>query len=634
MKNRVLLKTNLQISVVLVIGFLLTALFGYQANYQSSLNNIEQISSLTIEDIYYQLTAMFTKPVNVSLTMAHDNLLVEHLSNEEQFFEDKNYIQVTKDYLEAYKQKYDFDSVFLVSAKTNRYYNFNGLDRVLTEDDPENEWFFELLNNNQEYSLNIDNDEVYGADNVITVFVNCKIVNEKKEILGVVGVGVRIEDIKKLLMSYLDNYKVETYLVNETGMIQISTSYTGYEKKDWFAVYEQEELRDQILSWKESSHNLDTWTESSKNVNQKNYVVARYIPELSWHLIAQQNTGRLIVEIRNKLLLTSLLVIMVIVIVLVVITKTIVRFNNQVTKLIEEKQIFFRRATEQLYDNIYEINITKNSYVGERTKQYFESLGAKGIPFDQVLHVIAEKQIKKEYQKGYISMFHPKNIIEAYEQGKEHLRYDFMITEDGSTYSWIRIDAYIFFSSEDNSICMFTYRQNIDEEKKRQEQIDTDEMTGFYSKKATERMIDKMMQQNPEKAFAFFMFDIDNFKQANDSFGHAFGDYCIKKFTTIIKQYFRPNDILGRIGGDEFVAFIPIPDYQWVKKKAEELSKALDTTCEYNMDSWKISASIGIAITSTKETDFETVYQEADLALYQTKENGKNGFTIHFPDMD
>lgn len=76
MKGNKLLRTNILISVILIVGFSLTAVFSYQANYRASLDNVEQVSSLTTEGIYYQLTSMFTKSVNASLTMAHDSLLV------------------------------------------------------------------------------------------------------------------------------------------------------------------------------------------------------------------------------------------------------------------------------------------------------------------------------------------------------------------------------------------------------------------------------------------------------------------------------------------------------------------------------------------------------------------------------
>lgn len=630
MKSNKLLRTNILVSVILVVGFSLTAIFSYQANYRASLDNIEQVSSLTTEGIYYQLTSMFTKPVNVSLTMAHDSLLVEHLTNEKEHLGDKEYIETTRNYLEAYQKKYGFDSVFLASTVTKNYYSFSGLDRVLLENDPENIWFFNLLKSNKEYSLNIDNDQVKGADNAITVFVNCKVKDQKGNILGIIGVGVQIEHLKELLLSYEKKFKLETYLIDKKGTIEISTTYTGYEKENWFEIYEQNSIKKDILAWKEDSVNLEMWTESSESPIDKNYIVTRYIPELSWHLIVKQNTGRLISEMRRNLFHTCLIIAAIIMTVLVIITAVIRNFNKQITKLMEEKQAIFRRSTEQLYDNINELNITENTYVGEDTVKYFEAIGAKGLPYDQGLYVIAERQIKEEYREGYVSTFYPKNVIREYEKGNRRLRYEFLTLQDGKNYIWMRVDAYIFYSPEDNSIHMFTYRKNINEEKKKEEKAEIDEMTGFYNKKAAERLISKKLMESPAQKYALFIFDIDNFKQANDNLGHLFGDLCIKEFTRVIKESFgEENTIMGRVGGDEFVVFTPIINTEWVDRKAKEVSKALNIKCENNSSYWNMSASIGIAITPEDGKEFKDIYKNADIALYQTKENGKNGYTLH-----
>lgn len=131
MKNNKLFQTNLLVSSILVVGFILTAFFSYRANYRASLENIEQVSSLTAEGIYYQLKAMLTKPVNISLTMSHDSLLVDHLLAENSRMDALDFAETTKTYLETYQKKYGFDSVFLISANSGRYYNFNGLDRVM-----------------------------------------------------------------------------------------------------------------------------------------------------------------------------------------------------------------------------------------------------------------------------------------------------------------------------------------------------------------------------------------------------------------------------------------------------------------------------------------------------------------------
>jgi diguanylate cyclase (GGDEF)-like protein len=630
LKRNKLLKTNILVSIILIVGFSLTAMLSYQANYKASLDNIEQVSSLTAEGIYYQLTSMFAKPVNVSLTMAHDSLLVNHLSEEEKYFGNEKYIQTTQKYLKIYQERYGFDSVFLASAITKNYYNFRGLDRVLNKDNPENIWFFSLLESNQDYSLNIDNDEVKGADNAITVFVNCKVKDHSGNVLGIIGVGMRIEHLKELLLSYEKKFKLETYLIDKKGIIEISTTYTGYEEKNWFEIYGQNSIKKDILAWKEDFANLEMWTESSESPIDKNYIVTRYIPELSWHLIVKQNTGRLISEMRHNLFQVCLIITFIILIVLVVITAVIRNFNKQITKLVEEREAVFRRSTEQLYDNINELNITENTYIGENTVKYFESIGAKGLPYDQGLFVIAERQIKEEYREGYVSIFSPKNVIREYEKGNRHLRYEFMTLQDEENYIWMRVDAYIFYSPEDNSIHMFTYRKNINEEKKKEEKAEIDEMTGFYNKKATERLISKKLLKSPTQKYALFIFDIDNFKQANDNYGHLFGDSCIKEFTRVIKESLgEESTIMGRVGGDEFVVFTPIINTEWVDRKAKEVSKALNIKYENNSSSWDMSASIGIAVTPEAGKEFKDIYRNADTALYQTKEKGKNGYTIY-----
>ena len=628
MKNNQLLRTNLLICIVLVVGFSMTAFFSYRANYQATMNNIEQVASLTGEGINYQLSTLLTKPVNVSLTMAHDSLLVEQLNQELQNLENGEYVDRLKNYLDTYRRKYGYDSVFLVSAATGRYYNFNGVDRVLAEGNPENDWYFDLMKSSRSYSMNVDNDEVDGSDNAITVFVNCKVKDGSGQVLGIVGVGIRISYLKDFLRSYEDKYDMNICLINEEGVIEVSTTYTGYSKTDWFDVNGQEDIRDHILGWNEGASSLELWTGNAGGQG-KSFVVSRYIPDLAWHLVIEQDSEDTVRMIRDRLYQTIFVIAVIISIVLLIITTVIRNFNRQITKLVEERENAFKRATEQLYDNINELNITKNCTANALTAQYFASLGAGGIPYDRALRVIADRQIKEEFREGYIATFEPGNVLEQYENGVHHLKYDFMVTEDGSSYFWMRIDAYIFFSQEDNCVHMFTYRKNIDEEKRREVMAFTDEMTKFLTKAATRRRITAQLSEDPERLRAFFIFDIDNFKQANDRFGHAFGDHCIRTFTGIIRGHFGESGLLGRIGGDEFVAFVPLSDVGEVGEKARELSRALDVKCVRGEKVWSMSASIGVSVAPRDGVDFDILYEKADAALYRAKNRGKNGFCIY-----
>lgn len=633
MKKNILLRTNLMVCIVIIIGFCLTAVLSYQANFDASLQSIEQVSSLTSEGIYYQMTTTFTKPVNISLTMANDSLLRDLLSNEAAHLEDDGYIGRLREYLGNYQEKYKYDSVFLVSAATGRYYNFRGLDRVLTRDNPENVWYYELLDSSADYAMNVDNDEA--ANNEITVFVNCKIKSDAGATLGIVGVGVRIDYLQSLLQEYEREFGVQTYLIDNTGNIEISTQYTGFERENFFELNAfGSDAKRRILDWTEGEAACSFWTSENETSGQSSYVVARYLPELSWHLVAERNIGPLIEELYRRLIQTVLIILTIIGIILVVITYVIRGFNRKISEMNEKQKEIFRQATEQMYDNIYELNITQNRAAGKSTKRYFESLGMPGdIPYDQALRGIAEKQIKAEYRDGYISTFAPENVLREYEKGNSHLRYDFMIRLESEDYFWLRIDAHTYFWPEDGCVHMFTYRKNIDKEKKQALQMtelaQKDEMTGLYTKMATARQVNRLLEQSTNGRYAFFIFDIDNFKQANDSHGHAFGDSVIITFVDTIKKHFHEDAVIGRIGGDEFVACTVVSGREQADEMGKKLSNALHIQHVVGQMSWNISASIGVAISPENGTTFESLYKRADIALYQTKKRGKDGYTIY-----
>ncbi len=628
MTHSTVLKTNLLVSGIMLIGFILTAFFSHQANYRASLNAIEQISSLTADGIYYQLSSLLTRPVNIAQTMAQDSLLIEHLTREPARLEDAAYVRTIQTYLAAYREMDHFDSVFLISTATGRYYSPNGIDRVLSRENPENGWYYKFLRSRETYSLNVDNDEVAGAENAIAVFVNCKIFDAGGNVVGVVGIGIHTEYLKRILREYEEKYGVEVFLLDQAGNIQVSIGHTGDEEKQWFKTYGMEQIQSSILDSHDSERNFGVWASSQLEGQESWYVVARYMPGLSWYLLVEQNTSQLVRNIKSQVFKSLVVILLIIASVLVIITIVIRNFNRKITNVIEQRLVLFRKATEQLYDNIYEWNITANRCIGKNTEQYFSSIGAEGLSYDEGLRVIAEKQIDPEFREGYVNLFTAKNVLREFHKGNQRLSYDLMIAQDGKNWHWMRIDAHVFHSPDDDCVHMFTYRKNIDAEKRKEALANIDEMTGCYTKKATERMIDRALMRHPDAAHAFFIFDIDNFKQANDGFGHAFGDRCIREFSSRIRKHFREHDIVGRIGGDEFVAFIPIPNAAWAEEKARELVEALNFVCSDGTAQWKLSASIGVAISPAAGSRFIEVYQNADAALYQSKKGGKRQFTI------
>ncbi len=153
-----------------------------------------------------------------------------------------------------------------------------------------------------------------------------------------------------------------------------------------------------------------------------------------------------------------------------------------------------------------------------------------------------------------------------------------------------------------------------------------DGLSGLYNKKTTEELIIKNLTKVDNGAL--MVIDVDNFKSINDTFGHLYGDMVIKQLASVLRSIFQKSDILGRVGGDEFFVFLRnYNDKGVLDARANDICREFRKTYEHNGQSVSISSSIGIA-TTDDSLDFEELYKKADVALYETKANGKNGFTF------
>lgn len=185
----------------------------------------------------------------------------------------------------------------------------------------------------------------------------------------------------------------------------------------------------------------------------------------------------------------------------------------------------------------------------------------------------------------------------------------------------------VFFS-------LFCYYEIIDlaadkgEDRKRLEQKSTtDLLTGILNKLSFEERCNEYLNTRIAGAkCVMFIFDLDNFKEVNDNYGHQTGDKVIKTFSKILQDYFHPNDVIGRIGGDEFMVLV----------MGEMPEGFAARRCRSIMHEFKISTidevsgltcSIGI-VEDTQGYNFEELYHKADEALYRAKAGGKARFCM------
>ncbi len=165
---------------------------------------------------------------------------------------------------------------------------------------------------------------------------------------------------------------------------------------------------------------------------------------------------------------------------------------------------------------------------------------------------------------------------------------------------------------------------------------DIDLLTGLYNKKHTEYLISKTLVNNRKEDMhhTLMIIDIDNFKTINDRLGHLYGDMVIAQLADDLKSIFRSNDILGRIGGDEFFVLLKnCYEQKSVIEKAEQVCKAFRKVFSETGISVNISASIGIAKYPEHGKDLETLYKNSDTALYNVKASGKDRYAVYNNEM-
>ena len=162
-------------------------------------------------------------------------------------------------------------------------------------------------------------------------------------------------------------------------------------------------------------------------------------------------------------------------------------------------------------------------------------------------------------------------------------------------------------------------------------QAHTDALTGLLNKVYTEHTISEWLREKDFEDFqALMMIDMDYFKQINDTYGHATGDQVLKIFAGFLKEQFRTTDIIGRVGGDEFMILMKNVrlDYS-IHLHLQKLYTNLQNVDIPEINGRKLSCSIGCAVAPTDAESFSQLYRLADHALYTAKQNGRGRFVIY-----
>ena len=185
-------------------------------------------------------------------------------------------------------------------------------------------------------------------------------------------------------------------------------------------------------------------------------------------------------------------------------------------------------------------------------------------------------------------------------------------------------------------LIMIMYAQGVREKKMLEQLSIHDPLTQVMNRRAFDYAAEQRLSRSKEAMLLFF--DVDYFKQVNDRFGHDAGDRILVAFTNILKTHFTDLGFVSRYGGDEFVVLLDTADKKEVSMLLETMKKDVykvkPTDDDKKNGDFRLSFSAGGACYPEDAEDLERLKHYADLALYDVKKRGRNGYSWYHPRLD
>lgn len=286
----------------------------------------------------------------------------------------------------------------------------------------------------------------------------------------------------------------------------------------------------------------------------------------------------------------------------------------------------YKIIVEQTDSVVFEWNAKENkSFVSQVWNEKF----GYNNKCDNLLKEIMDKELV--HHEDYREF---EEFLKCIKENNKHNQIIYRLKKSDGEYLWCRTSVTKIFNDENELLKVVGVIVDVDSDIKKYEELKTraesDSLTNIYNKGTFEKLVEEVISTNKSnKKDALFIIDLDDFKEINDNFGHPFGDFVLKTFAEKIQDSFGNEDLVGRIGGDEFVVYMQ--DYHSevnLHKKAKELNRVLYENYNDLSFSFEASVSIGIARHPQNGNSFLELFKNADRALYNVKASGKNSYCL------
>ncbi|MEG2184917.1 MAG: diguanylate cyclase [Cloacibacillus sp.] len=353
----------------------------------------------------------------------------------------------------------------------------------------------------------------------------------------------------------------------------------------------------------------------------------------NWFLVNVVSAHSIEKGIKNTLLLIAAIIAVILLCALLLIIFIYLFNAKKNQELMEEKEQL--RQSEELYRIvegfseavIFEVNMQNGEIRFNRN--FAEKFG-----YEPRLHNINEiAQFGK-------SLVNPEDfeqlmkIVDGIKSPDGENCVEFRLRHSTSGENWMRLEFTKILDSNKTVRRVVGRMVNVDGQKKNiaelQTKAESDSLTGLLNHRAAaDRISEFLLDRESDGMCALFVIDIDYFKEINDKFGHFEGDLVLDSAAKIMKELFRASDVVGRIGGDEFIVLMKnLPAKETARAKAEALCRRVRAIRSSDGRRLGITVSAGVAF-SHAGAGFEQLYKEADAALYEAKKSGRDACRLY-----
>lgn len=632
------------IITILVTAYMMTFTINRITNRVSS-----QFAKMYSSEIVNEIESYLSREIALSEQLAKTDAIKSWFTEEENLRLKREVYQS----IASFNTSFSDHNVFLVPDASKHLYNLTP-DTIFLEFEPlgtlsyvieDDFWYFDTLSKADSYGLNIDRDRFL---NDSRIWVNVKVFHED-QVVGMVGTGLHLDRFIDDILSSHDDGNAKSYIIDHLGIVQIASTETDFLHESQvnadntiYRFSDEASFKSRVENyiWGDESSTIISLSNTSQNFD---YAAFERIQNSNWHVVTFYSKNALFssANLFSILILTALTAIILGLIINGIVNRLFVVPFKLLNDSIQRKDLYH---DEMLY------GLDREDEFGELSKT-IETMTDRLVRSVPVGMFILDESLKLSYANAYFLeqfkcdlkdllqlKFHtePESLFVSPE---DYFRFRELLLNDDPVFTFEAemIDfnnehfwAEVHISKLKSNYVVAQYEGiliNIQAKKTYEQKLynlaTVDALTGLVNRYHFEELVLEEIERSERYGgfLSLIVFDLDAFKNVNDTYGHIVGDSILTESCRVAESLLRTTDTIGRWGGEEFAILLPGTTANGAWHAAEKIRLKLESTIHPVVG--VVTASFGVSERHENEPYIDW-FKRADEALYIAKEKGRN----------